>query len=396
MDRSDALKSFAAMVAAGALSPPVTAPQQRQSRTPPMADVREFGASANGVADDTAAIQAAHDAGQGILFFPPGTYRITRTLNLTRTTILQGSGASMNFRPFLPYRPVSTLLWDGPPGGTMLAITRVNGGGIRDIALDGNGRAATAIRAQGIQQAGWQNLSIDRTTAGAATDAAIVLHGGAHPDQNNVMFCSFSNIALTNVAKGWMLTSAHPDTDVCLNVFSGLWVSFLGEYAMRIEAADNNDFINFYQNRISGDGAALYLAEPGPNDLPFGARYNCFYHPQGNNAPVVADPPFVNLAFAYDHSNGMPNPTGKHPENFSQIGTSSADINIKGPVNVGAGSSYEVRGVPVVSGRKGGWSRPTGAASRATFDTKKVTVSQLAERLKALIDDLSDHGLIGS
>lgn len=45
----------------------------------------EYGALGNGVANDTAAIQAAHDdalaAGGGTVFFPPGVYNIATTLN---------------------------------------------------------------------------------------------------------------------------------------------------------------------------------------------------------------------------------------------------------------------------------------------------------------------------
>lgn len=42
-----------------------------------------------------------------------------------------------------------------------------------------------------------------------------------------------------------------------------------------------------------------------------------------------------------------------------------------------------------------GWGAPTGTATRTAFDTTTVTLEQLAERLKALIDDLTAHGLIG-
>lgn len=34
------------------------------------------------------------------------------------------------------------------------------------------------------------------------------------------------------------------------------------------------------------------------------------------------------------------------------------------------------------------WQGPTGTATRTTFDTATVTLPQLAERVKALIDDL--------
>ena len=60
-------------------------------------------------------------------------------------------------------------------------------------------------------------------------------------------------------------------------------------------------------------------------------------------------------------------------------------------------TSFFVGTNQVVSSRKTGWSAPTGTATRTTFATSTVTLSQLAETVKALIDDLSTHhGLIGS
>jgi len=56
-------------------------------------DVREkFGALGDGVADDSVAIQKALDSvpERGIIYFPTGSYRITRSLNLPRGAILQG------------------------------------------------------------------------------------------------------------------------------------------------------------------------------------------------------------------------------------------------------------------------------------------------------------------
>jgi hypothetical protein len=53
----------------------------------------------------------------------------------------------------------------------------------------------------------------------------------------------------------------------------------------------------------------------------------------------------------------------------------------------------------VLSTRKTGWSTATGTATRTTFATSTVTTEQLAERVKALIDDLhstAGHGLIGT
>lgn len=49
---------------------------------------------------------------------------------------------------------------------------------------------------------------------------------------------------------------------------------------------------------------------------------------------------------------------------------------------------------PIV--RPAGWSAASGTASRTSFATSTVNVSQLAERVKALIDDLMSAGLIGA
>jgi len=52
----------------------------------------------------------------------------------------------------------------------------------------------------------------------------------------------------------------------------------------------------------------------------------------------------------------------------------------------------------VVGARKAGWTAATGTATRTTFATSTVTLSQLAEHVKALIDDLisgTGHGLLG-
>jgi hypothetical protein len=43
-----------------------------------------------------------------------------------------------------------------------------------------------------------------------------------------------------------------------------------------------------------------------------------------------------------------------------------------------------------------GWSPPTGTATRTAFDTASVTLPQLAERLKALIDDLTTRNVLGA
>lgn len=57
---------------------------------------------------------------------------------------------------------------------------------------------------------------------------------------------------------------------------------------------------------------------------------------------------------------------------------------------------YKICGQKVVGVTRTGWGAPTGTATRTTFATSTVTTAQLAERVKALIDDLISHGLIAA
>ena len=80
--------------------------------------VRDYGAKANGRADDTAAIQRAIDRAQGrvsananapIVYFPPGVYSISRPL-VWKSAHLVGVFPNSSVR----------VIWNGPAGGTMV------------------------------------------------------------------------------------------------------------------------------------------------------------------------------------------------------------------------------------------------------------------------------------
>lgn len=58
--------------------------------------------------------------------------------------------------------------------------------------------------------------------------------------------------------------------------------------------------------------------------------------------------------------------------------------------------NLQINGNKVLGSRITGWAAPTGTATRTTFATSTVTLPQLAERLKALLDDLTIHGMIGA
>ena len=107
--------------------------------------VKDFGAVGDGVADDTAAIQAAINAmvgiGRGVVYVPPGTYRTTSTITLFGLSVsLEGSGSEL-----------CTILKADFIGGAVLKVqnrrnsvknlqidsfaSRISGGGTSDIGV---------------------------------------------------------------------------------------------------------------------------------------------------------------------------------------------------------------------------------------------------------------------
>lgn len=59
--------------------------------SPLVTNVKDFGASGDGVSDDTSPVQAAINAATGILFFPPGDYLLD-TVTISQELVVLGSG----------------------------------------------------------------------------------------------------------------------------------------------------------------------------------------------------------------------------------------------------------------------------------------------------------------
>jgi len=98
-------------------------------------------AEGDGKADDTRAIQAAldkigkHPGDLKVVYFPPGTYRITKTLTITDRNggMLIGHGLA------------TRLVWDGERGGRMLWSNGASRQTYIGFVWDGNNKAAVGI-----------------------------------------------------------------------------------------------------------------------------------------------------------------------------------------------------------------------------------------------------------
>ncbi len=136
------LQMMAAHCAAASTAPllPVLNWQQRSDWVNVKTDVRPA-AFGDGVHDDTAAIQAAlnrlDDTWSGLktVYFPPGTYRITKTLSLTK---IQGA-------MLIGHGRTTRIVWSGPLNQTMFWSNGVTWGRYIGLTWDGGNRAAVGV-----------------------------------------------------------------------------------------------------------------------------------------------------------------------------------------------------------------------------------------------------------
>lgn len=96
----------------------------------------DFGAIGDGDTDDTVAISHALNSitvSYGVLYIPPGTYRITSQLTLTSSLYIRLIGEN------------ATLKWDGADGGTMLYLNGVHYSRFGGLIFNGENKAAIAV-----------------------------------------------------------------------------------------------------------------------------------------------------------------------------------------------------------------------------------------------------------
>ncbi len=92
-------------------SSPATTSRSAQDKLRETVSIKDFGATGDGVTDDTVAIQAAVNAAATI-FFPPGTYIITDTIILGDKKTLYGSSPQFSVGGGVAFNNVTTIFAD--------------------------------------------------------------------------------------------------------------------------------------------------------------------------------------------------------------------------------------------------------------------------------------------
>lgn len=136
--------------------------------------VTDYGAVGDGVADDTAAIQAAYAAAVvsgGVVFLPPGTYRLATTVNVT-SDLLELKGSGVNASILKPDAGVDGVTITCPNGGNLAGLKfadfQVSGGryGIYITDSDQGGGASVGLTTSVFERV----FCASQTTAGIYAD----------------------------------------------------------------------------------------------------------------------------------------------------------------------------------------------------------------------------------
>ena len=133
------------------------------SRLQDFVSVKDFGAVGDGVADDTAAIQAALDASKGI-YLPKGEYKITSTLYYNDQNYIKGDGRASQ----ITYTGAASCIAGKnvtPASGTN--VRRYDGGGMNfRIYGPSTGGSSCALDMRGCTAFKWDNLLIQNFHTG--------------------------------------------------------------------------------------------------------------------------------------------------------------------------------------------------------------------------------------
>ena len=254
------------------------------------------------------------------------------------------------------------------------------------------------------------------TTTGAITAASLGITGAIFA--NTVSANSYNLIPVSRGAGGVSANTAVGSGSLQANTTGNYCSAFgvnsllanttgnsstaVGVNALRVNTSGINLTavgVGSLQNNTTGDNStavgvgALFGNATGSNLVGFGVGAGRFIADGVTDLTASSNSCFIGAS-----TKGTQNATNENVFGFNATGNGSNTVTLgdSSVTNNFFRGALSLNGTQVISTRRTGWIAPTGTATRTTFATSTVTLSELAETVKALIDDLINHGLIGA
>jgi hypothetical protein len=257
-------------------------------------NVKDFGAVGDGVADDTAAIQAAINftasRNGGYINIPSGVYKISNTLSITTSNIkIIGNGGDFLHDGGTGVDGATKIIWAGIIDGTMLEIktisnisnSKINGCNLIGIEFNGSNSAGIAISIISHNTGKFENLFVQDVTQIAYKVSCLQsteLPEAADSQYNFFNQCFYrmiGNVAVRN-ATGFYLTSKIPTAsgaNTSFNIFQFCGGQNYSGIGFLLDDADNNTFLHCKVYRIYDNNYAVDLRNANTNGNSFQELY---------------------------------------------------------------------------------------------------------------------------
>ena len=254
-------------------------------------NVKDFGAVGDGVADDTAAIQAAINFAAsrngGYVNIPSGTYKVTSPIEITSSNIkIEGNGGDGLHDAGTGAFPATKIVYNGTTSIVSLfhfytpigvGNSKRYGSGIRNVFIDCNDNIAGAIHVESVNGGTFENITIYNPTF-----VGVIIsnwNAGSIAEASDSQLNIFTNITVRCIdipsrplVNGFILEGgpAGPGlsfANTSFNSFQYCQVQCLNGSAFLLLDADNNNF-NQCRAFVIGTGKGLDIR---------GADSNYFY-----------------------------------------------------------------------------------------------------------------------
>lgn len=276
-------------------------------------NVKDFGAVGNGVADDTAAIQAAIDyagaQGGATVHVPAGDYLISSELLLAESNVsLAGDGHDCNL--FAQSTKGTRLIWGGGVNaGYMVGVRttdlniskKVGSIKISGMVLNGSGNIARGLNLRTVDNCSFTDVALEQLTEWCVyTDTNLNQpQGGTAVEALDNQHNFFNGILCNCIGEdncGGIKLTANPNSassNTSMNEFHNVSAHIVDGTAFHFGNSDSNTVQHFrvFRQGINAGYAVVFdeqLVDPTPLVNYMYARTNVIYHMHTAQATVKA------------------------------------------------------------------------------------------------------------